>query len=111
MRLGLIAGSLSFPFLAARHGPAAVYRAAAGLYFFSNALMPQLTSAQRLGPLPLWASVVAISLVRSLGGPLGFPALAVLLNAALAVGERPRARRPPLARFPNLRVVTLRGGE
>jgi len=83
LAIGLFLGACSFPLVARRFGAVAAFRAAAALYFLSNLLIPTLRAVQAAGPTALWTAVVAVSFVRSLGGPLGFPALAVLLNSSL----------------------------
>jgi MFS family permease len=80
---GLFAGAFSFPIIARKYGAVVSFRAAVLFFFSSNLLIPQLRSFVHFGTPALWAAVLFVSVVRSLGGPLGFPALGVMLNAVL----------------------------
>jgi MFS family permease len=80
---GLFAGAYSFPIIARKYGAVVSFRWAVLFFFGSNLLIPQLRSFVHFGTPTLWAAVLVISVIRSLGGPLGFPALGVMLNAVL----------------------------
>lgn len=80
---GLFAGAFSFPIIARKYGAVVSFRCAVLFFFFSNLLIPQLRAFVQFGTPTLWAAVLFVSVIRSLGGPLGFPALGVMLNAVL----------------------------